>query len=118
MAKDPVYPEDHIHRSRDWGTFVLGVRNDAGTSLADADGDYIPLTVDANGNMHSADSAVLGELQAQNSLIKDTYDYIDLSYTGDNLTGVVFRIGGSGGTAVSTLTLAYTGARLDSVSQA
>lgn len=44
-------------------------------------------------------------------------DYIALSYTGDNLTGVVFKDGGAAGTTVATLTLAYTGARLDSVTK-
>ncbi len=62
-------------------------------------------------------ASVLGELQAQNSLIQDSYDFIALTYTGDNLTGVVYKTGGSGGVAVSTLVLAYTGARLDSVTQ-
>lgn len=37
------------------------------------------------------------------------YDYTLLSYTGTNLTGVVFKTGGSGGTTVATLTLAYDG---------
>lgn len=37
------------------------------------------------------------------------HDYIDLSYTGSNLTGVVYKSGGSGGTTVATLTLAYDG---------
>jgi hypothetical protein len=37
------------------------------------------------------------------------HDYIDLSYTGTNLTGVVYKTGGSGGTTVATLTLAYDG---------
>jgi len=45
------------------------------------------------------------------------YDYISLTYTGDNLTGVVFKTGGSGGSTISTLTLAYTGAVLDSVTK-
>lgn len=45
------------------------------------------------------------------------YDYIALTYTGDNLTGVVYKTGGSGGTTVATLTLAYTGAVLDSVTK-
>jgi hypothetical protein len=45
------------------------------------------------------------------------HDFIDLSYTGDNLTGVVYKTGGSGGTTVATLTLAYTGSRLDSVTK-
>ncbi|AGH57678.1 hypothetical protein CPKG_00047 [Cyanophage KBS-S-2A] len=37
------------------------------------------------------------------------HDYIDLSYTGSNLTSVVYKDGGSGGTTVATLTLAYDG---------
>jgi len=37
------------------------------------------------------------------------HDYLDLSYTGDNLTGVVYKTGGSGGTTVATLVLVYDG---------
>jgi hypothetical protein len=37
------------------------------------------------------------------------YDYISCSYTGSNLTGVVYKTGGSSGTSVATLTLAYDG---------
>jgi hypothetical protein len=37
------------------------------------------------------------------------HDYISLSYTGSNLTGVVYKDGGSGGTTVATLTLSYDG---------
>jgi len=44
-----------------------------------------------------------------NSLVPATYDYISLTYTGTNLTGVVFKTGGSEGTTVSTLTLGYDG---------
>lgn len=37
------------------------------------------------------------------------YDYISCSYTGTNLTGVVYKTGGSSGTTVATLTLGYDG---------
>lgn len=37
------------------------------------------------------------------------HDYVSLSYTGTNLTGVTYKDGGSGGTTVATLTLAYDG---------
>jgi hypothetical protein len=37
------------------------------------------------------------------------HDYISLGYTGVNLTSVVYKDGGSGGTTVATLTLAYDG---------
>jgi hypothetical protein len=44
-------------------------------------------------------------------------DFISLSYTGANLTGVVYKTGGSSGTTVATLTLAYSGSDLISVTK-
>lgn len=41
--------EDAIHSSGDVGVMALAVRNDAGTSLVSASGDYAPLQVDATG---------------------------------------------------------------------
>lgn len=40
------------------------------------------------------------------------HDEIQLTYTGSNLTGVVYKLGG---VTVATLTLSYTGSQLDSV---
>jgi hypothetical protein len=37
------------------------------------------------------------------------HDYVGCSYTGSNLTGVVFKNGGSSGNVVATLTLTYDG---------
>jgi len=45
------------------------------------------------------------------------HDYIELSYTGTNLTGVVYKTGGSGGTTVATLTLAYDDNKLISITK-
>lgn len=45
------------------------------------------------------------------------HDYISLSYTGDNLTGVVYKTGGSSGTTVATLALTYSGSNLTSVTR-
>jgi len=36
-------------------------------------------------------------------------NYISLGYTGSNLTSIVYKMGGSSGTTVATLTLAYDG---------
>jgi len=46
-----------------------------------------------------------------------THDYIGLTYTGDDLTGVVYKTGGAGGTTVASLTLAYSGGKLVSVTR-
>jgi hypothetical protein len=45
-------------------------------------------------------------------LIPEVYDEIVLSYTGSNLTGVVYKLLT---VTVGTLTLSYTGAQLDKV---
>jgi len=50
-----------------------------------------------------------------NSLVPESYDYISLGYTGDDLTSVIYKNGGSSGTVVATLTLAYTNGNLVSV---
>ena len=42
-----------------------------------------------------------------NTLIPGAYDYVSLSYTGQNLTGAVFKQGGSGGTTIATLAITY-----------
>lgn len=52
-----------------------------------------------------------------NGLVCEEHDYIALGYTGSNLTTVTYKNGGSGGTVVATLTLAYTGSQLDSVTR-
>ena len=44
-------------------------------------------------------------------------DFISLSYTSGNLTSVIYKSGGSGGTTVATLTLAYSGSDLISVTK-
>lgn len=48
------FAEDSAHASGHIGNFVLAVRNDAGTSLVSADGDYSPFSVNASGAMYVA----------------------------------------------------------------
>jgi hypothetical protein len=37
------------------------------------------------------------------------HDYVSCTYTGSNLTQLVYKTGGSGGDTVATITLAYDG---------
>jgi hypothetical protein len=53
----------------------------------------------------------------QHQLVPEVYDYIAVGYTGDNITSVVYRTGGAGGTVVATLTLAYSGSNLTSITR-
>jgi hypothetical protein len=64
-------------------------------------------SLDSSGNQMG--DVVTTGFQAINALAPSRYDYISLSYTGSNLTGVVYKYGGAGGTTISTLVLAYDG---------
>lgn len=37
------------------------------------------------------------------------HDYVSMTYSGTNMTGVVYRQGGASGTVVTTLALTYDG---------
>jgi hypothetical protein len=52
-----------------------------------------------------------------NQLVPEEHDHIELGYTGSNLTSVVYKQGGSGGTVVATLALTYSGDRLQTVTR-
>lgn len=52
--------EDAAHSSGDKGYMLLAVRKDTAAALAGADGDYIPLIVDANGRLHITGPVVAG----------------------------------------------------------
>lgn len=45
------------------------------------------------------------------------HDFIALAYSGETLTGVTYKTGGSGGTTVAALALAYSGTTLTSVTK-
>ena len=55
---------------------------------------------------------IVDELEKLRGFDVPAYDEIDLSYTGDNLTGVVYK---KDSTTVATLTLSYTGVNLTKV---
>ena len=60
----------------------------------------VPLAVDQDG---------LLQVSSITGLSIPEHDYISLTYTTGNLTGVVYKTGGATGTTVGTLTLAYDG---------
>jgi hypothetical protein len=61
------FAEDSAHTSGALGQFMLGVRNDAGTSLVSADGDYAPLQVDATGALRISGSLSISGQYAEDS---------------------------------------------------
>jgi len=109
--------EDAAHTSGDTGVMALAVRNDAGGSLAGADGDYIPLTTDSSGNLRvtgggggqqfaedtAHTSGDLGTMalavrnDAGTPLAGTTGDYIPLT---TDSTGALRVTGSSGGTSM------------------
>jgi hypothetical protein len=65
----------------------------------------------------ASDSPGIANLSSIAGLSIPAHDFIALSYTGADLTGVVYKTGGSGGTTVGTLTLAYSSGALVSVTK-
>lgn len=57
-----VKAEDAAHVSGDKGYMLLAVRQDAAVALAGADGDYIPLIVDAQGRLHITPQVSAGDV--------------------------------------------------------
>lgn len=62
FTEQAVYAEDSAHVSGDIGKFALAVRNDAGTSMVSADGDYAPLQVTSTGALRVSASIASSSL--------------------------------------------------------
>lgn len=97
-----------------------------------SDGSVKTLAVTDDGKLKvdasvSVDAITIGDIEIKNDvgnpmpvasgLAIPEHDYIALTYTGADLTGVVYKTGGAGGTTVATLTLAYSGGKLASVTK-
>lgn len=86
-------------------------------------GTFTDINATAGGNLKVSVEEVEGSLPVSGTVNTLTgleippHDYVSLGYTGDNLTTVVYKDGGASGTVVATLTLSYTGSRLDSVTR-
>lgn len=78
-------------------------------------GGYLPATVPVA--QTSSGDFIPFKAGATPGLDIPAHDYISMSYTGSDLTGVVYKTGGSSGTTVATLTLAYTDGNLTSVTK-
>lgn len=74
-------------------------------SAASVNPDIPVATVVRSGNVYQ---------EIVSGLVNQPYDQITLSYTGADLTGVIYRLGG---VTVATLTLGYTGGNLTSVAR-
>jgi hypothetical protein len=101
------------------GGFVREIRD-----LLTGSGDPIPVDIGTNIDVTIDNTSIEVSNDSGNPIPVVTgleipeHDHIALSHTGDNLTGVVYKTGGSGGTTVATLTLAYDGSdKLTSVTR-
>ena len=76
----------------------------------------LPVTLSTDGALPAGANAI-GKLTTLPGLDIPAHDYVACSYTGSDLTGVIYKTGGSGGTTVAALTLAYTDGKLVSVTK-
>lgn len=101
------------------GNLKVSIEESTGGGLTDAElrAADVKVTLDSEAVVLGAGTAAVGKLTAIPGLDVPAHDYIALSYTGSDLTGVVYKTGGSGGTTVATLTLGYTNSVLTSVTR-
>lgn len=96
---------------------IVGQRND-GTVIDVDEGKDGAARITKKRALHvNLRNASGNELNIGTSLVPENYDYISLGYTGSNLTSVIYKTGGAGGTTVATLTLGYSGSVLTSVTR-
>ena len=93
-----------------WDTGTMAWVPASGTAVAT----NVGILNAANTRVNPSTEDTLAKL---NGFSLPVFDYIALGYTGSNLTSVVYKTGGSGGTTVATLTLGYTGSDLVSVAR-
>jgi hypothetical protein len=55
--------------------------------------------------------------KVMNSLVPEQYDYIECSYTGSDMTGVVYKVGGASGVVVATLVLTYLDSKIETITR-
>ena len=126
-----AHVEDTPHASRDRGEQMLAVRNDTAAALADTDGDYAPLQVDALGNLYTALPAVAtattgaGNIAVTNTsisvlaaksdrraatFVNDSDEVIYLALTATAVASKGIRLNAAGGSYQIDATNLYTGA--------
>ncbi len=103
--------DEILLRDQNHVTVAAGITNDSDQDVTMLRQDPVTkrLLVDAISGGGSSGLATETTLLKVPGLSIPIYDYVSLSYTGSNLTGCVFKEGGSSGTTVATLTLAYDG---------
>ena len=95
-----------VHGAVDVGVEMLAVRNDTGAVLAGTDGDYIPLTTDANGNQYETLGTKIAGEDLTNDVMKveDQCTYTNISASAliktgaGRLTGFVVNSAAAGAT--------------------
>jgi hypothetical protein len=95
----------------------LLAHKDTGRLLVDVEGTITPTGIenrlDTLTGIEATEAADIATIKAKVSSLAGmeipAHNYISCSYTGSNLTGVVYKTGGASGTTVATLTLGYDG---------
>ncbi|HET8699771.1 MAG TPA: hypothetical protein VFO94_19965, partial [Gammaproteobacteria bacterium] len=89
--------EDAAHASGDTGVMALAVRTDTATQRAGTDGDYSPLTTDANGRLHVITGPSTGTIE----VVGDVADDAAASGNPVLVAGVAVETDGTDPTTVS-----------------
>jgi len=106
-----TFAEDSAHVSGNLGVMALSVRNDAGTSLVSADGDYAPLSVDAAGNLRVSGSFSFneaGDYAEDAAHVSGDIGYFNLAVRQDTLANSTSADGDYGAFKINSVGSLYT----------
>jgi hypothetical protein len=106
-------------------TMINGVQHEAVLVRGDVNGGPVPVTfasgITVSGVSLGAEVEIANDTGNPVPIIEGLgipqHDYIEMTYSGSTMTGVVYKTGGSSGTTVATLALAYSGTTLISVTK-
>lgn len=94
VAVQGLYGEDSAHSSTNSGMFVMGVRNDSNTAMTNANGDYSPIAVNANGAVAVNDGGNSITVDGTITANAGTGNFTVVQATASNLNATV--VGGVG----------------------
>lgn len=107
-AGDLAKAEDAVHGSGDVGVMTLGVRNDALATLADTDGDYAPLQVDADGALYTKHSNTISTNNSSTSTLTSASTFTGTGDDVSSFASVTVQVDASHDSATDGMTFQFS----------
>lgn len=107
-AGDLAKAEDAVHGSGDVGVMSLAVRNDALAALADTDGDYAPLQVDADGALYTKHPNTISTNNSSTSTLTSASTFTGTGDDVSSFASITVQIDASHDSATDGMTFQFS----------